>query len=147
METTKRINDLINVTKHLTQILGKENQILRDHEHGRISELIEEKSCISRIYESKYKALEEETNLFTKLDKNQKSDLHELNKEVNNLIEENGTLLNIAIQANQSIVNLVAKAVREASIKTETYGSSGNNALSGAKAEAQSIAFSLDQTL
>ena len=127
--------------------MGKENQILRDHEHGRISELIEEKSCISRIYESKYKALEEETNLFTKLDKNQKSDLHELNKEVNNLIEENGTLLNIAIQANQSIVNLVAKAVREASIKTETYGSSGNNALSGAKAEAQSIAFSLDQTL
>ena len=147
MEQYKQIDDLISITKRLTEVLTKENQILRDHEHGKISELIEEKSVIGRIYETKYKALEKETDQLNKLDKDQKIKLHKMSKDVTQLVEENGMLLNIAIQANQNVVNLVAKAVREASVKTETYGSSGNNSLSGPKAEAQSIAFSLDQTL
>ena len=147
MEIDKQINDLIIITKRLIEILEKENKILQNHEHFHVNEYLDDKTNISRIYETKYQALIDGSNSFKNLTDDQKSALKRISDEVNEIVEKNGLLLNVAIEANKNVVALIAEAVKEASQKTETYGASGTNSVSAARAESQSNAFSIDQTL
>ena len=147
MEPNRRIDDFVTITSRLINVLKKENQALRDHQYSDLKELLEDKTTISRVYETKLQTLEEQPDFLAGSDNSLKVRLTNLANEVNKYVEENGLLLKIAIEANRKVVDLIAEAVRETSQKTETYGSSGSNSLSGTRAESQSIAISLDQTL
>ena len=147
MESTHRIEDILVITDRLIEILSKENETLRQQEFSKIRELLEEKATISRVYETKVLTLEENPDLLEKLNTSVKEQLMRQGREVKRLTDENGHLLTNAIEANRQVVNLIADAVRETSKKTDTYGSSGSNVPRGPRAEANSIALSLDQTL
>ena len=147
MEPNRRIDDFVTITSQLIDILKKENQALKDHQYSDLKELLEDKTTISRVYETKLQTLEDQPDFLTDSDHSLKVRLTSLANEVNKYVEENGLRLKIAIEANRKVVDLIAEAVRETSQKTETYGSSGSNSLSGGRAESKSIAISLDQTL
>ena len=146
MESREKIDDLLVITNRLITILERENEALRSHQFSDVSSLLEDKATISRIYETKLQGLEKNPDPFKNIEEKNKRELLELGEKANGLVEENGRLLSIAIDANKHVVELIAEAVRETSQKTETYGVSGSNKVSGSKAEAQAISISLDQT-
>ena len=147
MGPDQQIEDFVTITRQLVNVLKKENEVLKTQQYSKLKELLEDKATISRVYETKYQTLEKEPDFFRDIGATSREKLTKLGEEVNDLIEENGLLLKISIEANSKVVNLIAEAVRETSQETETYGSSGSNTLSGLRAESKSIAISLDQTL
>ena len=147
MGPDQQIEDFVTITRQLVNVLKKENEVLKTQQYSKLKELLEDKATISRVYETKYQTLENEPDFFRDIGATSREKLTKLGEEVNDLIEENGLLLKISIEANSKVVNLIAEAVRETSQETETYGSSGSNTLSGLRAESKSIAISLDQTL
>ena len=147
MGPNQQIEDFVTITNRLISILKKENEVLKMQQYSKLKELLEDKATISRVYETKFQALEEEPEFLRNIETAFREKLTKLGNKVNDLIEENGLLLKISIEANRKVVDLIAEAVRETSQETETYGSSGSNTLSGPRAESKSIAISVDQTL
>ena len=78
MDATNRINDLIEITERLANLLTAENRALRDKNASEATQFIEEKSNLSRIYETRIKGIMEDPSSLSTVAPELREKLHEL---------------------------------------------------------------------
>ncbi len=147
MDINNRVNDIIVITTRLIELLEKENDALRNQRTAEVHELLDEKTTLSRVYETRFTGLMERQNALDEVEPDLRQKLGEIGETINALIEDNSRLLKVAIEANRRVVELVAEAVRDTSASAGTYGADGATGNDRGLAAANGAAFSLDQTL
>jgi len=147
MDPNNRLSDLIVIANRLIAQLEVENNALRNHETEIIHKLLDEKATLARVYESRFKALLEKPELLDDADPKLREQLKKLAEKLERLIQDNGNLLNVTIEANRMVVDLIAEAVHAQQPNAGTYSSDAQTSTHGANAASQRVALSLDETL
>ncbi len=147
MDINNRVNDIIVITSRLIELLEKENDALRNQRTNEVHELLDEKTTLSRVYETRFMGLIEQEGAMDEVDPDLREQLGEIGTTINALIEDNSRLLKVAIEANRRVVELVAEAVRETSPNAGTYGANGTTGIDRRLAATNGATLSLDQTL
>ncbi len=150
MDIVNRINNLIDITSHLANLIEKENKALRGIKSGDATSLLEEKNTLTRAYESRVEGLDEllgNPDAVGKLDPELRQRMRKAGERLNALVEENAMLLKVAIEANQRVVDIVAEAVKEAQPGPGTYSSKGSVEKDRTGTITKNVAFSLDRQL
>ncbi len=147
MEPNNRIEDFILITERLIEILERENDALLNQQNGELRDILDDKVTLSRVYESRMKAISENPEILDDIDPDVRQNLRELGLHVNDLITENAKLLKTAITVSRRVVELIADAVRDAAPNAGTYGAKGTTESGVTNADSQRASFSLNQTL
>jgi hypothetical protein len=147
MDANNRLNDLIIVTGRLVELLKRENDALQNHKTSIVHDLLDEKTALSRVYETRFKSLAENPEVLQETDPDLRAQLQPLAEQVEELMGENAKLLRAVIEANRRVVDLIAEAVQNQQPNAGTYGSNAAAASDGANASGRRVALSLDQTL
>jgi hypothetical protein len=148
MNMSQRIDDLIFISEHLIALLHKENAALVNKDNDTIATLIEEKDALCRAYEQRALVLTKYSDQLNdgEIEKERVELVRDLSARIDELIEQNSTLLRAAIEANSLVMSLVAQAVRETQRNAGTYGANGNVSKKTLKSPTE-IAVSFDQSL
>lgn len=147
MDPTNRVNDLIVITGRLADLLERENDALRNRRNQELTEILDEKVTLGRVYESRIMGLTEEEDALESVDPELRERLRGVGEKVNGLIEENAKLLKVAIEANRRVVNLIAEAVKASVPSAGTYSPTGATGTDDHRAAPKNVAISVDHTL
>jgi len=147
MDPKNRVNDLIVITNRLADLLLRENDALRNKNNGVLNEILDEKVTLGRVYESRVMGFTEDPEALEGVDQEQRDRLRALGEKVNGLIEENASLLKIAIETNRRVVNLIAEAVKASVPSAGTYSPTGATGGIDHHGAAKNVAISIDHTL
>ncbi len=147
MDGTEKIIGLIEINERLTSLLHKENNALRERRSKDAVQYLDEKNELVRIYESRVKGLPQDPEIMAATAPELREKLRQIGDNVNLMIEENGRLLKITIEANRRVVEMVAEAVKTQQQGLGTY--SANGLADGGKLSSapQNLAISVNQTL
>ena len=126
-----RIRDLVSVSERLIAILQEENQALRNNDPAGVKTNFEEKDRLCRAYEILVKRMVDKKEFTTKTDADLREELHDIGKDLEELMDENAKLLSIAIDSGKRFMNRVSSTVKQGSVQAQTY--SNNGAVSGAQ--------------
>lgn len=147
MDPEKRMADLISVTSRLIDVLERENAILNERRHNDLTDLLDEKETIGRVYQARIMGLQEDPGQLKDVDESERIKLKELAHTVDKLVSENARMLEAAMYASKRIVEMVAEVVRDSTNTSGTYSQRGSTQMPAGKSEVRSSAVSLDQTL
>ena len=147
MDPTKRVNDLIVITDRLTDLLERENGLLRERRHAELGLMIDEKTTLGRVYESRVLGLADAEAELAEVDGDLRQRLVEAGQRVDELMAENAMLLEVAIVASQRVLDLVSDAVRDAANETGAYDRRGTTETSLHSGSTPRVALSVNQTL
>jgi len=147
MNATGRINDLIEITERLATLLMKENKALTDKNAKEATRYLEEKSNLSRIYESRIKGMMDNPSALAAVDPELRQKLRDWGEKVNLMIQENARLLKITIEANRRVVEMVATAVKSQQPGPGIYSAKGTANKSDVHSAPRNLALSLDRSL
>ncbi|MSO93922.1 MAG: hypothetical protein EXQ86_11065 [Rhodospirillales bacterium] len=148
MDPINRIKDLIVITGRLSELLRRENKALRDRRSDALKTLLEEKSTLGRVYETRLQGLIDDEVNFSEIDPGLREQLREAADQVREMMDENAKLLKVAIAANKRVVDMIAMAVKRSMPTAGTYSKKGAVGSDGYGAAAKrNMAFSLDRTL
>ncbi|MEX2451610.1 MAG: hypothetical protein WD407_12200 [Rhodospirillales bacterium] len=125
MDITKQINDLIDITSRLADLLTRENDALRNHNTHEASALLNEKNSLSEIYEDHVKAVMTYSGKMKDVDPSLRERLSTIGAKAKKLVEENAILLRAAIVANKRVMDLVAEALSKTRKNITTYSADG----------------------
>ena len=92
MNATGKVHDLIEITERLASLLMKENRALGEKNGSEATKYLEEKSNLSRIYESRIKGMMENPTALSAVDPALRKKLRELGEKINLMIVENANL-------------------------------------------------------
>jgi len=147
MDLSEKLLGLIEITERLAELLHKENNALRERRADEAVQYLDEKNELARIYESRVKGLPNNPDIMDEIPSELRERLRQIGEKVNLLVEENGRLLKITIDANRRVVELVAEAVKTQKQGTGIY--SANGLADGGKRSSapQNMAISVNQTL
>lgn len=143
MQNLDRVNDLIFICERMIEILTIENDALKNHKSGIIQERLDEKTKLSLFYERHMKAIQRSEDAFKDVEPDILETLRELGQEMNELLDENGRLLEIAMDSNKRVIQAIATAAKD---NTPHGGVYSNKAQIGPKAE-ESLAVAINQEL
>jgi len=146
MDANERLNDLIELTEDLAGLLLQENKALREKRAGEATSLLERKSELSRIYETRIQSLGNTPEILAKADPERIKTLRELGEKVNLMIEENANLLKITIEATRRVVNMVADAVKAQHPGPATYSANGISTRGDLHSAPQNLAISVNRS-
>lgn len=132
MQNQERVNDLIFICERMIEILNQENEALRTHNPEPIKERLNEKTQLSLFYERHMKTIQRNPRAFAEIDEGSLESLRELGSEMQELLDENGRLLKIAMDSNRKFMTRVADAAKIHAPHSGTYA---QNAQSGAPAQ------------
>lgn len=147
MDATGRVNDLIEITERLANLLTKENKALNEKDANEATQYLDEKANLSRIYETRIQGLIDDPSILANAAPELRDKLRELGESVNLMIKENAQLLKITIEANRRVVSMVAAAVKTQQPGPGTYSSKGTADKNDVHSAPRNIALSLDRSL
>ncbi len=148
MDPINRIKDLIVITGRLAELLRRENKALKDRRSEELKKLLEEKSTLGRVYETRLQGLIDDEIDFREIDPDIREQLREAADQVRSMMDENAKLLKVAIAANKRVVDMIATAVKRAVPSAGTYSKKGSVGGDSYRATAKRApSFSLDRTL
>ena len=147
MDATGRVNDLIEITERLANLLTKENKALNDKDANEATQYLDEKSNLSRIYETRIQGLMDDPSILANAAPELRDKLRELGQSVNVMIQENAQLLKITIEANRRVVSMVAAAVKTQHPGPGTYSAKGTADKNDVHSAPRNLALSLDRSL
>jgi hypothetical protein len=147
MDATGRVNDLIEITERLANLLTKENKALNDKDANEATQYLDEKGNLSRIYETRIQGLIDDPSILANTAPELRDKLRELGESVNIMIKENAQLLKITIEANRRVVSMVAAAVKTQQPGPGTYSAKGTADKNDVHSAPRNLALSLDQSL
>jgi len=125
MDINDRITDTMTLAEQLVKVLEQENDLLKRDETGELAGLVNEKTELSLIFEKSYKALIEQEEDLKEADEILRDDLRDVAERLDKAMNENGRLLQAAIEARQTFLNLVREAAQDNTPKTGAYSASG----------------------
>ena len=146
MDATKRVNDMIVILERFAEVLDRENAALVDHKNEEVSALLEEKSALSRVYESRARGLLEHPDDLAQVDAQLRARLKDLNRKTDTLIGENARLLKVSVAAQKMVVEVIREAVKQAQAGPKTYSAIGA-ALGGHRPRQGGTPMAFDKTL
>ncbi|MEQ8194526.1 MAG: hypothetical protein RIB59_08545 [Rhodospirillales bacterium] len=147
MDITRQINDLIDITSRLTDLLAHENDALRNHDTHRATALLNEKNSLSEVYEDHVKAVMTYSSKLRDIEPSLRERLGNIGARAKELIEENAILLRAAIVANQRVMGLVADALSKTRKNVTTYSADGTFGAKRMRKPAPSPSLSVDHSL
>ena len=147
MDTNNRLTDLITVTGRLIELLERENDALTNRQTDVVHDLLDEKTALSRVYETRFNSLTEKPEILQHSDPKLREQLVVLAGRVEELMAQNTKLLGAAIEVNSQVVDLIAEAVRNEQPSAGIYSSDAVTSEDGANAAGRHVALSIDQTL
>jgi hypothetical protein len=147
MDATGRANDLIEITERLASLLTKENKALNDKDANEATRYLDEKSNLSRIYETRIKGMIDNPSALAAVAPELREKLRELGETVNVMIQENARLLKITIEANRRVVKMVAAAVKTQQPGPGIYSAKGTADKNDVHSAPRNLALSLDRSL
>jgi hypothetical protein len=147
MDATGRVNDLIEITERLANLLTKENKALNDKDANEATQYLDEKGNLSRIYETRIQGLIDDPSILANAAPELRDKLRELGESVNIMIKENAQLLKITIEANRRVVSMVAAAVKTQQPGPGTYSAKGTADKNDVHSAPRNLALSLDRSL
>lgn len=147
MDLTEKLLGLIEINERLADLLHKENSALREKRGKDAVQYLGDKNELVRIYESRVKGLPKGPEAMDATSPELRDKLRLIGEKVNLMIEENGRLLKITIDANRRVVELVAEAVKLQRRGPGIY--SANGLADGGKRSSapQNLAISVNQSL
>lgn len=142
--TPRGINaqDVITLTARLAQIMAEEVDLLKGMNVKKIGELQEEKLFLIQALETHKKVLRRHPELSDQIPSKDKSDLADVIKVFEDILEENHRKLQMAKEVNQQIVRAIREVVREQS-STRYYNNNGVTAV----APYSAVSVTLNQTI
>lgn len=147
MDITKQVNDLIDITTRLADLLKRENQALRNHDAQETNALLSEKNSLTEVYEEHVEAVMTHSEHLEALEPSLKERLSTIGESAKSLIEENAVLLRAAIVANERVMDMVAEALSQARKKVTTYSKDGTMGTAPHREPTQTPALTVDQAL
>lgn len=149
MNASKRISDLIVISRRLADFLSIENRALMAGRFDETRALVEQKDELSRAYESRIKGLAEHSDAETMgaVEPTLRDELRTLGTRVHDLSRENAKLLQIAMEVNRRVLNEIAAAVKAGQPGPGTYSRTGGMAAAKLRAAPANIPISLDKSL
>ena len=148
MDPINRIKDLIVITGRLADLLRRENKALRDRRSDDLKKLLDDKSTLGRVYETRLQGLIDDGVDFREIDPELREQLREAADQVRTMMDENAKLLRVAIAANKRVVDMIATAVKRAMPTAGTYSKKGAVGADTYRQTAKRApSFSLDRTL
>lgn len=147
MDASQRLRDLILITGRLAEVLERENAALKTRRREEMKDILDEKVNIGRVYENRIQALADAGDDMSKVDAEIKARLTVLAGKVKRLMQENGTLLRIAIEANRRVVGIIADAVKKSAPDPGTYSKKGAMSRQDGRSTTKNVALTLDRTL
>ena len=147
MDSTDRITDLIAVVGRLADLLARENTALREHKTHDVAALAEEKKALCRSYEARVKALHENPDDLAEASPELRARLRGLGEKAATLMDDNASLLKVAIATSHRVVDLIAEAAKENLPGPGTYSPSGAAAGGGQGGAPRAAPVSVDQSL
>lgn len=148
MDASKRVGDLIAISRQLADLLNQENQALRDHQPDRVQVLLDQKDELSRAYESRVSGLAEHVSAeeMKTVDLTLRDQLRILGREIQTLSAENAGLLQIAMEVNRRVLHGVADAVKASQPSAGTYSNTGTISHRARSTAPQNVPISLDKS-
>ncbi|CCQ74134.1 flagellar export chaperone FlgN [Magnetospira sp. QH-2] len=119
------VDDIFYVAERMIDFLERENQALYDKNYDLIKETVDEKIKLSIGYEKLYRKLSSNPEALAQLPDEVRQELREMAKDLDDLLDENGMLLEAKIKAVQIVVNMVAEAARTTKNGPSTYDADG----------------------
>ena len=147
MNISKQVNELIDITTRLTDLLTRENKALRDHDTQEVSILLNEKNSLTEVYEEHVQAVMDHSKHLDALEPKLKEHLSSIGEKAKSLIEENAILLRAAIVANKRVMEMVADALSQARKKITTYSADGTMGTAVHREPVKTPALSVDHSL
>ncbi|HEB79583.1 MAG TPA: hypothetical protein ENI79_03795 [Rhodospirillales bacterium] len=147
MQPTDRINDLINITSRLADLLMRENAALREKRHKDVAGLLDEKSTLSRAYEARVKGLRDIAEDLGEVDEDLRERLRGLGEKVKDLMVDNAHFLKVEMEVNQRVMSVIADAAKSQKPGPETYSAKGSTKGKGVDDPMKNVAVSIDQSL
>jgi flagellar biosynthesis/type III secretory pathway chaperone len=136
------LDGLMAVTASLCDILADENVALSAFKLDRSRDLHERKAAVARLYEHQAAQLADDPDL---LNAEEREVFRETAERLRKLVDENETLLKVAIEANTNILDAFVDAARQVQQKGNVYSKSGTTART--ERGTARIAIALNQTL
>ena len=148
MDIDKRLTEMIAISSQLASVLERENEALTHYDRDSLQPLLDEKTRLGRVYESRMEALGGDSNAMADADPDLGERLREIGTTVRDLIARNARLLKIAIEANRRVVDLIAEAVKASSPGPGIYGVRGRTAVAApGRGAPKSLPLSFDRSL
>lgn len=147
MDTREKVSNLLTVIQRLGGILTKENAALARHRPDLIEPSLLEKQKLSKAYELLAKALQDEAEDVKELDKAVRERLSTAMTSLDELTEQNAKLLKIAIDANQRVLDAIAKAAQTTMPQNNSYSRNGSIGPTPSQSVAHGMPLSVNQTL
>jgi hypothetical protein len=146
MDANTQIDDLMVITGRLADLLGKENQALRNRKPETVAALLDGKLTLCRAYEARIQALTGKPEELAGVDPGLREKLHGLGLKLDTLMEENACLLKVGVEAGRRVVATVAEAVKSSHPGASTYSANGLLGATPGSAP-RNVAISVDQSL
>ena len=149
MDASKRISDLIFISKRLIELLARENAALRNHRTDDVQALVGEKEEASRAYESRIAGLSEhvDAEAMDAVDEILKDELRALGREIQDLSAENAMRLEVAMEVNRRVLHEVAEAAKSVQPGAGTYSDKGAVKNGSGRPAQTNVPISLDKSL
>lgn len=147
MTTEDRLSGMLDLTDRLADLIEEENLALEDRRYDDVDDMLEEKSTLARLYESRFKALEKSDVDWGSLTEVVREELNEAANRLANAMAENTMRLKAGMEANSRVVDAVASALKDATPHAGTYSKYGRQGQEGTRAAGNSMALALDTAL
>jgi flagellar biosynthesis/type III secretory pathway chaperone len=144
----RKIRDLAVIAEKLIDVLSRENSALKAGATEDMNLLVDEKTALARILETRVQGLTADGVGLDGVDEDLRATAREAMDRVNAMINENGQRLRTAIAANKRVVELVQTAVKDARPGPSVYSAKGRHGYAQRPAQqARGMALSLDSVL
>lgn len=124
-EIAVKFSDYREIVAGFSDLLGVENQALRDYDVEKVGQLHEQKVKIVSAYRSIVGFFIKNQNLLQEVSEEERLQLKELSQKLNDLMEENEMLLKTKMQTNQAVMDSFVKIARVSTAANSTSYSAG----------------------
>jgi len=139
MQSQERVNDLIFICERMITILKAENTALKEFKVSPVSEHLEEKTKLSLFYERHMKSVRRNPESYKAVEKDLLETLKDLGQSMDELLDENGKLLKIAMETNRRVLKATVAAAKAHVPHSGAYGNTGHVGPQGNQSVAVSI--------
>lgn len=147
MDSSQRVKDLIIICQRLSELLEKENALLRGRRPAAIEAFLEDKGALCRAYETRVGGLLSNREELADVEPGARDRLRALGGKVDALIVENERLLKVAIEAHRRVMQVIADAVSSSQPGPSVYSPAGRVRNGASKAARGSTALTYNQAL
>jgi hypothetical protein len=133
--------------ERLVAMLERENAALRARRNADVAAMAADKAVAAKIYEARLTALGEATAAFSDLPDDARRTLRSIGERLARELEQNASLLEVAVAASRKVMQILAEVVRTLSVGVGIYGANGAARRGSRSGAPTAIAVSVDRAL